>query len=157
MVQLKTKPAAAVRESASESKPHPSEDKARPSKCCWPFGLESTFLEVLSVSSPPYTLLPQTLFLFVCLFLFVWLVGFWLFETGFLYIALAVLESLCRSGWPRTQKSTCLCLPSAGIKGVRHHCPAHIFISKQTIRLTLLLFSALEAFFLKLADFCALC
>jgi hypothetical protein len=24
-------------------------------------------------------------------------------------------------GWPRPQKSTCLCLPSAGIKGVRHH------------------------------------
>jgi hypothetical protein len=30
-------------------------------------------------------------------------------------------NSLCRPGWPRTQKSTCLCLPSAGIKGVRHH------------------------------------
>jgi hypothetical protein len=33
-------------------------------------------------------------------------------------------NSLCRPGWPRTQKSTCLCLPSAGIKGVRHHCLA---------------------------------
>jgi hypothetical protein len=43
------------------------------------------------------------------------------FETGFLCIALAVLELICRPGWPRTQKSTCLCLPSAGIKGVRHH------------------------------------
>jgi hypothetical protein len=32
--------------------------------------------------------------------------------------------SLCRPGWPRTQKSTCLCLPSAGIKGMRHHCLA---------------------------------
>ena len=30
----------------------------------------------------------------------------------------------CRPGWPRTQKSSCLCLPSARIKGVRHHCPA---------------------------------
>ena len=34
-----------------------------------------------------------------------------------------------RPGWPRTQKSTCLCLPSAEIKGVHHHtcltqCPA---------------------------------
>jgi hypothetical protein len=28
---------------------------------------------------------------------------------------------LCRPGWPRTQKSACLCLPSARIKGVRHH------------------------------------
>jgi hypothetical protein len=30
-------------------------------------------------------------------------------------------NSLCRPGWPQTQKSTCLCLPSAGIKGMRHH------------------------------------
>jgi hypothetical protein len=30
-------------------------------------------------------------------------------------------NSLCRPGWPRTQKFACLCLPSAGIKGVRHH------------------------------------
>jgi hypothetical protein len=30
-------------------------------------------------------------------------------------------NSLCRPGWPRTQKSACLCLPSVGIKGVRHH------------------------------------
>jgi hypothetical protein len=30
-------------------------------------------------------------------------------------------NSLCRPGWPQTQKSTCLCLPSAGIKGVHHH------------------------------------
>jgi hypothetical protein len=52
-------------------------------------------------------------FLFVC-FCFC-------FETGFLCIALAALDSLCRPGWPRTQKSACLCLPSAGIKGVRHH------------------------------------
>jgi large subunit ribosomal protein L32e len=29
--------------------------------------------------------------------------------------------SLCRPGWPRTQKYACLCLPSAGIKGVCHH------------------------------------
>jgi hypothetical protein len=29
--------------------------------------------------------------------------------------------SLCSPGWSRTQKSACLCLPSAGIKGVRHH------------------------------------
>jgi hypothetical protein len=41
-------------------------------------------------------------------------------HTGFLCIALAVQEFTCRPGWPRTQKSACLCLPSAGIKGVRH-------------------------------------
>ena len=32
-------------------------------------------------------------------------------------------NSLCRPGMPRTQKSACLCLPSAGIKGVQQHCP----------------------------------
>jgi hypothetical protein len=30
-------------------------------------------------------------------------------------------NSLCRPGWPLNQKSACLCLPSAGIKGVCHH------------------------------------
>jgi hypothetical protein len=35
-------------------------------------------------------------------------------------------NSLCRPGWPRTQKSACLCLPSAGIKGVCHH--ARLFL-----------------------------
>jgi hypothetical protein len=30
-------------------------------------------------------------------------------------------NSFCRPGWPRTQKSACLCLPSAGIKGMCHH------------------------------------
>ena len=30
-------------------------------------------------------------------------------------------NSFCRPGWPPTQKSTCLYLPNAGIKGVRHH------------------------------------
>jgi hypothetical protein len=42
------------------------------------------------------------LFLFFVLF----------FETGFLCVAL---------GCPQTQKSACLCLQSAGIKGVHHH------------------------------------
>jgi hypothetical protein len=36
---------------------------------------------------------------------------------------MAILE-LCRPGWPRTQKSACLCLPSAGTKGMCHHCQA---------------------------------
>jgi hypothetical protein len=30
-------------------------------------------------------------------------------------------NSLCRPGWPQTQKSACLCLPSPGIKGLHHH------------------------------------
>jgi hypothetical protein len=47
----------------------------------------------------------------------------WFFETGFLCVALAVLELICRPGWPGTQKSTCLCLPSAGINGYHHPAP----------------------------------
>jgi hypothetical protein len=43
-------------------------------------------------------------------------------------------NSLCRPGWPRTQKSTCLCLPSAGIKGMCHHCPAtHLVFNSHSI------------------------
>jgi hypothetical protein len=34
-------------------------------------------------------------------------------------------NSLCRPGWPQTQKSACLCLTSAGIKGVCHYGPAN--------------------------------
>jgi hypothetical protein len=33
-------------------------------------------------------------------------------------------NSLCRSGWPPTHKSACLCLLSVGIKGMCHRCPA---------------------------------
>jgi hypothetical protein len=40
----------------------------------------------------------------------------------------------CRPGWPRTQKSSCLCLPSSGIKGVHHHARLNIF-SKRFIYL----------------------
>ena len=32
---------------------------------------------------------------------------------------------LGRLGWPQTQKSACVCLSSAGIKGMHHHCPAY--------------------------------
>ena len=50
--------------------------------------------------------------MFVCLFV--------CFKTGFLYVALAVLNSLCRPGWPRTHKPASFCLPGAGIKGMRY-------------------------------------
>jgi hypothetical protein len=33
-------------------------------------------------------------------------------------------NSLCRPGWPWTQRSTCLCLLRARIKGVSHYCLA---------------------------------
>jgi hypothetical protein len=65
-------------------------------------------------------------YLFVYIYLFCF--GFWFLETGFLCVALDVLE-LCRPGWSRTQKSTCLCLPSAGITGVRHQ-PGFCFVLK---------------------------
>jgi hypothetical protein len=41
-------------------------------------------------------------------------------------------NSLCRPGWPQTQKSACLCLPSAGIKGVCHHCLACVHVLLHT-------------------------
>jgi hypothetical protein len=40
---------------------------------------------------------------------------------------------LYRPGWPRTPKSTCLSLPNAGIKGVRHHCLVNLQILKKNI------------------------
>lgn len=43
--------------------------------------------------------------------------SFWFFKTRFLSVAL----SLCRPGWSRTKRSTCLCLPKAGTEGLCHH------------------------------------
>jgi hypothetical protein len=51
----------------------------------------------------------------------------WFLKTGFLYAALAVLL-LYSPGWPGTQKSTCLCLPSAGIKGVCQPQQSSLFV-----------------------------
>jgi hypothetical protein len=60
------------------------------------------------------------LFLFlVCLFWFVLVFGF--LRQGFSVWPWLSWNSLCRPGWPPTQKSACLCLRSAGIKGVHHH------------------------------------
>jgi hypothetical protein len=61
------------------------------------------------------------------LFLLLLLLLLLLFETGFLCIARLSWSSLCRLCWPRTQKSACLCLSSAGIKGVHHHAQPHNF------------------------------
>jgi hypothetical protein len=52
-------------------------------------------------------------FLFVCLFVFR--------DRVSLYSPGCPGTHFCRPGWPRTQKSVCLCLQSAGIKGVHHH------------------------------------
>ena len=63
------------------------------------------------------------LFLKTFVYCLVWCGLVWVFfETGFLCIALAVLELLCRPGWPLAQHSTWLCLLSTGIKGMCYHC-----------------------------------
>jgi hypothetical protein len=55
---------------------------------------------------------------------------FWFLKSGFLCVALAVWNLRCRLwGWPQTQKSTCFCILSAGIKGVHHHRLAHIILN----------------------------
>jgi hypothetical protein len=62
-----------------------------------------------------------TVWFFVCLFFFFFFFGF--LRQGFSVKPWLSWISLCRPGWPQTQKSACLCLPSAGITGVYHHCP----------------------------------
>jgi hypothetical protein len=59
-----------------------------------------------------------TYILFFCFVLFCFV-----FETGFLCVALAVLELTLETRLALNQKSACLCLSSAGIKGECHHCP----------------------------------
>ena len=49
-------------------------------------------------------------------------------QTGFLCSHWLSWNSLCIPGWPQTQKSACLCLPSAGIKGVCHYDPASLVL-----------------------------
>lgn len=47
---------------------------------------------------------------------------------GFVCTALAILNSLCVPGWPRTQKAACLFLQSARTKGKHHHARPSFFI-----------------------------
>ena len=63
--------------------------------------------------------------MFVCLFCFVL---FCFSRQGFSVQLWLPWNSLCRPGWPRTQKSTYLCLLSAEIKGMRHHCLAKLIL-----------------------------
>ena len=51
-------------------------------------------------------------------------------------------NSLCIPGWLWTQNSACLCLLSAGIKGVHHHCSASCNFFKS---ITFLSFSCYRA------------
>jgi hypothetical protein len=62
------------------------------------------------------------------LFFFFFFFSFGFSRQGFFVEPWLSWNSLCRPGWPRTQKSACLCLPSAGIKGVHHHRPAAPYI-----------------------------
>jgi hypothetical protein len=68
-----------------------------------------------------------------------WLVGFFGFSRqGFSVWPWLSWNSLCRPGWPQTQKSTCLCLPSAGIKGCQ--APYTVFsVSQQSVSFHLVL------------------
>ena len=69
-----------------------------------------------------FVCLQLSLVFFVCLFVF--------FKTGFPCIAWLSWNSLCRPGWPPTQKSTCLLLPSDGITGLHNNCPPYSFLNK---------------------------
>jgi hypothetical protein len=62
--------------------------------------------------------------------IFVCLVGFGFSRQGFSVEPWLSWNSLCRPGWPPTQKSTCLCLPSAGIKGMYHQAQLQMEILK---------------------------
>ena len=59
---------------------------------------------------------------FLCFGFFVCLIVF--STQGFSVQSWLSCNSLCIPDWPQTQKSTCLCLPSAGIRGMHHHCLA---------------------------------
>lgn len=43
-------------------------------------------------------------------------------------------SSLSRPGWPWTQGSTCLCLLSEGIKGVRPYCQKHLVVTPESCK-----------------------
>jgi hypothetical protein len=77
------------------------------------FGFNIHFLAISKIK--------HLFWIFFCLFVC-------FFGPGFLFIALAVWNSLCRPHcWPQTQISSCLCFPNAGTKGVCHQCPAWVF------------------------------
>jgi hypothetical protein len=74
-----------------------------------------------------------TVFLFFCFL-----------RQGFSVKSWLSWNSLCRPGWPRTQKSACPCLPSAGIKGMCHH--AQLLTSFLAFDCTCLSFSTADTF-----------
>lgn len=90
------------------------------------FGGRGVILADLKLTDPPAS--TYSLFMYLFAYLFIYLFSYFYF-FGFsgqiFFVALAVLE-LCRPSCPQTQGSTCLCLLTAGIKGMRHYCsPTH--------------------------------
>jgi hypothetical protein len=54
-------------------------------------------------------------------------------RQGFLCEPWLSWNLLCSPRWPQTQISAYLCLPSAGIKGLCHHCLSHLRILKNML------------------------
>jgi len=94
------------------------------SLCFWVCLLVSCFLFFLSF-------LPSFLSFFLSSFiiqLFIWFLGIFFFETGFVCIALAVLQLSLDEAGLQLERSACFCLLRAGIKSMHHHClPLTIF------------------------------
>lgn len=94
-----------------------------------------------------------------------WAFFFFFWDRIFCVISLAVLDLLCRPGWSRTQRSARLCLPSAGIMGLKawasipglwqvfslavhvHHLPPFASMVQRHVRFYLLWFCAFFFFF----------
>jgi hypothetical protein len=72
-------------------------------------------------------------FVCFCFYLVLFCFGFCFFQDSVLCVVLAVLELSLRPGWPQSQKSTCLCLSSAGIKGERHHARLYLFLNLRSL------------------------
>ena len=91
----------------------------------WPVGISvepfSPFLPTFHSLLPSFLFILYILLLPPLLFLFSFFV---FFETGFLCVALAVLELTRQTRLASNSEIPCLCLPSAGIKGMLHHGPA---------------------------------
>jgi hypothetical protein len=83
--------------------------------------LNGKLLEILSKSKQPYQIFSFVIILF-CFFS----------RQGFSVYPGCPGTHFCRPGWPPTQKSACLCLPSTGIKGGRLYRPAFILFLKQS-------------------------
>jgi hypothetical protein len=81
----------------------------------WPTGRE------LEMPGIPCSSVGKGIFWGVCFFVCSVVVVLVFPRQGFSVLPWLSGNSLSRPGWPRTQKSACLCLPSAGIKGVHHH------------------------------------